>query len=107
MKYKIGDGVQFTKDGKILKSGDNISNYFTEASGIPTNKIKHGSVGLGENYNEIFAIIKDIYKSCYLVEYEDDKGKLVTLGFKEDDLKLVNDKNYGKDIIYLKRLLNK
>ena len=106
MKYNIEDIVKF----KGKQSGSVISQYYTEGSGIPTEKITHGSVLLGSNYNKEFAVIKDIWSEYYIVEYEDSDNKLVRLGFKEEDLELESKKGVISKFMKLnsmmRRLLN-
>jgi hypothetical protein len=74
MKYSIGQTVKFTKCGSIPK-------YYCDPE-IPRGKIKHGSSIFKENRG----VIVEIHESYYLVEYIDNEGNNVRLGFLEDVL---------------------
>ena len=92
-KLKIGDRVRFLDK----KSGDRIPDFYSDNDDIPKNKIQHGSTLLGDNYDTDFAFIVDRYNEYYIVEYKDDNNVYVQLGFKAEDLALVNRKDEGKD----------
>ena len=88
MKYQVGDNIKFI--GK--KAGDTIPDY--EVTVIPTHLIIHGNTVLDKNYDAEFVRITDIYEDYYIVEFQDNHGNKVRLGFKEKILELVRITNW-------------
>ena len=86
---KIGHKVAFVKDGKRLKSGNDIPDFYTGRNGIPSEKLKHGSTILHQSYDKNFAKIVDTWNEFFIVEFVDDCNNRVRLGFKEESLELI------------------
>lgn len=87
-KFNVGDKVKFKEFGRVEKLW--IPNYFTADNGIPGRMISHGNREIDKDcYLKDFMEIKDIYEEFYIVAYKDIDGREVRLGFKEDFLEIV------------------
>jgi len=83
-KYDNGDKVGF-----ISELSETIRNYYC-GDLIPKDKILHGIIGLGEKYKKEFAKVVGYYEPYHLVEWYSSDNKLMRLGFKEEELYLIN-----------------
>jgi len=82
MKFKKGDKVLFnTLDGKI-------PNFRTESDGIPDDLIIHGNSVWDGKPGKVVAILNDYV----IVNYTNEEGREMQLGFEESDIKLANQK---------------
>lgn len=88
-RFKVGDIVKFVEFGSH-PLGPTIINYFSESVGIPEDKIVHGNIVLHKNYLKEFALVVDIWEPYCIVQYQDNKGNEVRLGFSEKSLELVD-----------------
>lgn len=102
MHYRVTNASVILKGTRKFKLGKiafkditygRIHNYFTNGVGIPSDKLKYGSVYLDiDNYNRNKAEIVDFHDKYYLVKYLDSHRNFVILGFKEESLEEVETK---------------
>lgn len=81
--FMIGETVKFV--GK--RGGDSVPFFYTD-SYIPKEKIVHGSTILHQDYSKEFALVVDQFAEYYIVEYKDQEGQKVRLGFKKEVLEI-------------------
>lgn len=83
-KFRIGDIVKFIDK----HSGDDVPNYTIAGGHMQT----HGSIIIGNIYDEEGAKVVCYYEGNVGVEYMDKNGKSVCLNFKEEVLQVFSPK---------------
>lgn len=97
-KYKIGDKVKFVS----IDNDNYITNYYYNNTEIPEEYIIHGSLTAKTNEGEIVYT----HFEYFIVRYIDEYTNQVQLGFKEEDIELLNKEEVSLVGRYIKALVD-